>query len=645
MNCDAVQALLSEHMDGEYLTAAEIDSAQAHAAGCRVCSSFQERSGRVRTAVRIRPAEPIPDLTGPIMAAVVRERTRSPWGRHAGAPRRARARRSVRPARLLAAALAGMLVGSVVVGGPWQRTADPMAAAAVARTIRDVASSIEAFRGSYRIDERGLSADVPQRHLEMEVAFLAPQRFRLDVHDLTTYPSTAWTPTNLTYVEDMPATYREGPTGCPGDLAPGVCPPTRATVTRVSEFSAASPLPADLIVPIATFASARGVRVAGEERMLGRTTLRVELSFARAAPLFPFLRLGGTWRPFFAGDRVTLWLDTSSWYPVRYEVAPSADPARRAWEMRFGLAPEPQDVPVLVVTAEEVGQSPPASLFAIPGLARPNDVPLADAPERLGYTPATLTEPGRLGLVSLVAQPASPPGAPRSVIVYADGLDYLRLAENPDWHGSRPFGSVDAGAEEVVLPRGGVGFYEPAGDGQGRRLAIHSADTDLYLETNLARAELFSLASSIPVRGEELPSAWRSRTSGALTIERIAPRVALSMLGVGLPPELPDGYVTASAQRESKRSRVVGLTLTFRQRDTDAAGPPLTLHVEPHAGLPAASSAAQSTVTVGSVTGRWTPSRSLLEWSDRDSYRSLSGEIDLRALVSIAASTLEWPAQ
>jgi hypothetical protein len=638
VNCDAVQALLSVQMDGEYLTAAEVDGANRHTAGCAVCRSFEERSGRVRTAVRIRPAEAVPDLIGPIMAAIVRERIRPPRGRHAVAPAPARPRRYRRPARMLAAALTGVLVGSVLVGGPWQRPAGPIAAAAVARSIRDAAPSIEAFRGTYRIDEHGLSTDVPERHLEMEVAFLAPQRFRLDVHDLTTYPTAAWTPTNLTYVEDMPATYREGPTGCPSDLAPGVCPPTRATVTRVSEFSAATPLPADLILPIATFASARGVRVAGEEQMQGRTTLRVELSFARAAPLFPFLRLGGTWRPLFAGDRVTLWLDTTSWFPVRYEVAPSSDPARRPWEMRFGLSPEPARVPVLVVTAETVGQSPPASLFAIPGLARPDDVPLADAPERLGYTPATLTQPGRLGLVSVVAQPTSPPGAPRSVIVYADGLDYLRLGENPAWRGSRPFGPVDTSAEEVALPAGGVGFYEPAGDGQGRRLAIHSADTDLYLETNLARAELFSLASSIPVHGEELPPAWRTKTTGALTIERVGIRVALSALGLSVPPELPQGYVAASAQRESLRGRLVGLTLTFRQRDTDAAGPPLTLHVEPNAGLPPASSADQSSVTVGSVTGRWTPSRLLLEWSDRGSYRSLRGALDVRTLVAIAAS-------
>ena len=52
-----------------------------------------------------------------------------------------------------------------------------------------------AFAATFAVTEHGLSPDVPERQLRMDVAFLAPQRFRLDVHDETTYPSTRWTPT------------------------------------------------------------------------------------------------------------------------------------------------------------------------------------------------------------------------------------------------------------------------------------------------------------------------------------------------------------------------------------------------------------------------------------------------------------------
>jgi hypothetical protein len=642
VNCERVQALVSARMDGVYLTSSQAEATDVHVGGCARCRAFEERSARVRTAVRIRPAEQVPDLTAAIMDRVVRERSRAGRGRHADRPGSwpLRRRRSRGRGTLLAAALVGALIGSFLVGGPWQGPASrSVAVAAVARSIRDAAPSIDAFQGSYRIDERGLSPDVPERHLEMDVAFLAPQRFRLDVHDLTSYPTTAWTPTDLTYIEDMPSTYQSGPTGCPGDLPPDVCPPTRTTVSRASDLSAAAPLPADLILPIATFGSPHGVQVVGEEELDGHQALQVEMSFARAAPLFPFLRLGGTWRPFFAGDRVHLWLDTTSWAPIRYDVTPSNDPARRAWEMRFGLPPEAPNEPILQVAAESVSETPPpASLFEIPGLGTPEQVPLADAAQRLGYVPSLPTEPGGLGLVTVAVSGTSASRVPGSVVVYAAGLDYLRLGEDPGWKGPGPFGPLDESSQRIVLPGGGVAFYEPAGEGLGRRLAIHGPGTDLYLETNVPLPELLSIASSIPVRGEDFPGRWRVHSTGGLTMVRISPNDALKIAGLSALPQLPAGYRAESAQRESLHGALTGVTIRFRERDTDAAGPPLIFHVEPRRSLPPPSSAAQSRVEMGTITGRWTPSRSLLEWADRGAYWSLQGDVDLRTLVSIGSS-------
>jgi hypothetical protein len=642
VNCDRVQALVSARMDGVYLTASQREATDVHLDGCARCRAFEDRSARVRTAVRIRPAERVPDLTGAIMDAVVRERSRPGRGRRAKRPISwaTRPPRNRRRGTVLAAALAGALVGSLLVGGPWQGPASrPVAVAAVARSIRDSAPSIDAFQGTYRIEERGLSRDVPERHLEMDVAFLAPQRFRLDVRDLTTYPTRAWTPTDLTYIEDMPSTYRSGPTGCPGDLPPHVCPPTRTTVSRTSDHSAAAPLPVDLILPIATFGSPHGVQVVGEEELNGHHALGVEMSFARAAPLFPFLRLGGTWRPFFDGDRVRLWLDTTTWAPITYGVTPSNDPARRAWEMRFGLPPEAPNDPILEVTAESVAETPPpVSMFDIPGLGTPEHVPLADAVEHLGYVPAVPTEPGALGLVGVVVVGPSVSPAPGSVVVYAAGLDYLRLGEDPGWKGPGPFGPLDESSQRIVLPGGGVAFYEPAGEGLGKRLAIHGPGTDLYLETNVALPELLSIASSIPVRGEDFPGGWRVHHTGELTVVRIPPSDALSIAGLSALPQLPEGYREESAQRESLHGTLAGVTMRFRERDTDAAGPPLILHMEPRRSLPPASSADQSRVEVGMITGRWTPSRSLLEWADRGAYWSLQGDVDLRTLLSIGSS-------
>ena len=635
MNCGRAQSLLSSRMDGEHLSSLERARIDAHVSHCAACQGFEERAARVRTAIRIRPAERIPDLTDEIMARVALEAAHPTGGR---APRR-RSRRWKRSLPAIAAALAGMLVGSLIVGGPWPSGRRQASAASIARQIRSVAPSIDAFQGSYLIHEHGLAPDLPDRQLQMDVAFLAPQRFRLDIRDLTVYPSTAWTPTDLTYIEDMPATYRSGPTGCPAMLPPEDCPPTRTTITTSSPYSAAAPLPADLIVPIATFGSVDGILVVGEEDVDGRRALRVEMSFARAAPLFPFLRLGGTWRPVFEGDRVVVWLDTAGWFPVRYEVLPSPDPERRSWEMRYGLPHERADAPIFAVELAAVSDAAPdPASFAIPGLRRSDDVPLADARERLGYVPVVPADTGHLELVSLVA-PSEAPVSPSSVLLYAAGLDYLRVGEDPSWTKAGPFGPVAADAQPVSLPGGGVGLYEPAGDGFGRRLAIHAADTDLFLETNLPRDELFSIASSLPMRVAILPDSWRIARAGPLTIERIPEDEALSGVGLpAVPAGLPLGYVVSSATRTSLDGIVVGTTLTFRQRETDAAGPPLTLHAATTSAPPRAAAGDQVRVMIGSLPGRWTPSISLLEWEANGGYRSLRGDVSLRILLGIASS-------
>ena len=75
--------------------------------------------------------------------------------------------------------------------------------------------------------------------------------------------------------------------------------------------------------------------------MLGRPAVRVEVPFERAEPLFPFLSIGGDWRPFFPNDRVRIWLDERNWFPLRWNVYPATGAERDAWALRFGLPDEP----------------------------------------------------------------------------------------------------------------------------------------------------------------------------------------------------------------------------------------------------------------------------------------------------------------
>jgi hypothetical protein len=633
VNCDRIQALLSDRLGGEHLDAPTAERVDDHAAGCVRCSAFLDASQRARVALRIRPADRVPDLVDPIMQAI-RNEGRGP-ARIAYDPRGG----SRRPWGLVAAVVVGALVGSLLVGGP-VRPPDrgPTAIAAVIRGVRAAAPSLDAFRATYTIHESDPASEVPSRSLEMDVAFLAPQRFRLEISDLTEYPSAAWTPTDILYVEDAPATYVEGPTGCPAELGPGVCPATRTTVTTSSEYAAAAPLPADLILPLATFGSAQGIEVIGPDVVEGRPATQVEMTFARATPLFPFLRLGGSWRPYFPGDRVRLWLDTASWLPLRFAVWPSSDPERASWSMRFGRAVEPVDEPILDVRLVGVeGSRPDPSLFAIPGVAAAESLPLPALAARAGFLPNTPTAPGDLRL-SEALLPSSPgAAAPASLLVYTDGLDYLRIAEDPGWTGPGPFGPVDATAQAVRLGGVGVGVYEPAGDGLGRRLAIHGEQTDLFLESNLPRDRLLSIAASLTLRGRPLPRSWRVNGSGGVRLARVGIERAASVAGLDpFPSILPEGYVVASAWIERVAGTPTSVTIRLRQRDMDEAGPPLTLHVEPGGAFPIATSAGQVRVRFGPFEGRWTPTDQQLGWEADGGYRSLTGSLDLSSMVTVA---------
>ena len=63
------------------------------------------------------------------------------------------------------------------------------------------------------------------------------------------------------------------------------------------------PAPTDLILPVASLADTNQLQVVGGGTVLGRDAIEVRLPFEQAEPLFPFLSLGGSWRPFFPKDR------------------------------------------------------------------------------------------------------------------------------------------------------------------------------------------------------------------------------------------------------------------------------------------------------------------------------------------------------
>jgi outer membrane lipoprotein-sorting protein len=634
VNCERAQAAMSERMDGERLPGRIAAAVDAHAAGCADCRTFAERSAHLRSVVRIRPAERIPDLVEPIMARVARS---APAGRRLA--RRPAGSRSLGP--VAAALVVGIVAGSVVVGGPWQDRGTRTTATAgdVGRGVRAAARHVEAYHAVFAITERGLAASVPTRSLEAQLWFSAPGRYRLDVRDSTSYPSDAWTPTDLTYVEDGSATLLSGPTGCAATVSSTRCLPTRPLSQERSPYSTTAPLAADLVVPLDVLANPRGLIVERTGTVLGRRAVLVQMSFARAKPLFPFLQLGGVWRPFFDQDRVELWVDAADWSPLRWTVYPSEDAARADWELRFGLAPDPLGIPILDVIATQSDHvRPPADRFALAGPSP--EVPLDELGARLGFHPVMPATKDDLRLTGAAAPPAAV-GAPQSLLTYSRGLTYLRVGERRHWAGSQPFGPVSADAEQVPVGDG-VAYYEPAAGDLGRRLAIHTPDTNIYLETNLPRDELLAVAASLPLAGTELPLEWRVQhvANARTTRLTLAQAKARTSFAFDVPATLPGGYVLASVQHAVVRG-VESVTIDLRQPDSDLGAGPIRIHLEAATALPPAASADQVTVPLGDVVARWIPAQWRLEWVVDGVYRSADGPgVDPRILADVA-STIE----
>jgi len=502
VTCERAQAALSARLDGERLPARVAGEVDEHVARCAACTAFVAGSERLRRAVRIRAAEDVPDLVEPIMTAVATlprpRRLPRPGGRRATGARRP----SWAP--VAAALVVGLVAGSIAVGGPLRNPRDePAEAARIVRGIRVAARRLSAYQARYTVVEHGMPG-VDTRTFAMDVAFRAPERYRLDVRDLTTYP-TGWGPTDLTFVQDGTATYRRGPLPCPAVIGPGACLLARGSTTIARSYEPEAPLAADLILPIDVLGSPGRVRVVATGSVLGRPAVEVATTFDRAQALFPFRTLGGTWRAIFPGDRVTIWLDADRWFALRASVYPVDDAERRAWEPRFGLGPEDPATPILDVAATSIRTStPPPGTFAMPGGTAPDVAAASAVARRLGARPVTPTYTAGLERTSTVLPPAGGSSGGQALLTYTSGLSYLRVTEGEAPTGTTAVTALGPTTETIQLSNG-TAYYLPASESRGRRLTIHTSDGDLLLETNLPREDLLRIAATLPIRAEAFP--------------------------------------------------------------------------------------------------------------------------------------------
>jgi hypothetical protein len=619
---------------------------RAHVDACEVCSGFERGAWRLRDLTRFEIAPEVPDLTSQIMTTVRREP--ATWRRRPAplrpVPRPVARRQGWIPQAAVVALLVGFAVGTILSWGgvvPRSKGLSPALAEEIPRRLLGAAQDLRGYRATFDIVERNWTGKVPERTFRADVAFRAPEGFRVRVRDATRYPKGDWPRNDLELVTDGRSWRATGPEACPRGALPEcgeVIPVTRA-VTGRAPFEASTAMPTDVIVPMTVLAASGRVQVIGEGPAAGRDAVAVRMDAGDASPLFRYLHFLGSWRPFYPQDRVVVWLDRATWFPVRYEVLPAPGEERAAWAAQNGLPAEPPGRAVFEAEVRSLSTAvPPTSAFRVSPGPDPVDQGFRAGPTGRGFQPTWLDalRPWRAGsFVRTAARPFT-----QSVTAYARGLSWLTVTRVARWTQDRAFG-VGPFAEPVPLPSGGVGLYEPASDTEPRRIAFHTGAGELLLATNLPRATLERIAGSLPVRVLDVPGSWRiHRWAGGVVEDGLSPDDAVGRAGfdVRLPDDLPDAYRATSA-RLIRTPGERTITIIYRRPAAELGGAGLILTQAQGQTVAPPTEAGVVAIAVGDAIGRWTPTQHLLEWMDDGVYRAVSSStLDLGTLVRVARS-------
>lgn len=634
MRCETAELELSARLDGAADRALDAEL-ESHLATCERCRAFSAGTDDLRRAVRMEPVGPVPDLVPRIVDALERERPRTITRRRA---------------RLRAATvfLAGAAASAVVLGGfPGLRPGLPPALAKrdIPRLVTEASMDVDSYRATLDIVERNFHPGVGERRFEATIAFESPERFRADVKDVSNYPSKQWPRNDVRLVVDASRFLVEGPQVCPRESLPAC--PVRGRETRAARgrepFDGDTPLPSDIIVPVRTLSDTSHASVETRSRAFGRDVVEVTLPYRDAAPLFAYLHAAGSWRPFFPLDPVTVTLDRATWLPLGYEVRASDSAERASWAARNSLSRDDsgQQLFAARVRSFATGVRHPRGTFDAAAEdahdAGFRDVDFGDLSSAAGFEPS---EPGNVAGLRPYRAGTFAHGHPGEIVTtYARGLAWVRIRETRSWDEPTLFGDVSALAYPIGLNEG-TAYAEPGTADRGHRLSIHGDDRDVYIESNLTYPGSFAPTS---FDGREVPREWLRRTSpdGIVreqlwSIDRARELAPFLLVPAGLPPEyrLTMQVTTAGGRR--------GITLYYRRfMEPDGIG--VRIHLAPDEALPPPLDPDTFAVRVRGVVGRYTPSRSELEWVSEGTYASVAARgFDLAGLVEIAES-LEPP--
>lgn len=587
------RAELSARLDGELdqETNALVDE---HLLECAECRAYESAQHKLRRTLRLFPADPTPDVAPAVMAAVG-ARAINPW-----------------PVRIRLASLSGIAAALLILAtslpvldsGP--QIAD---AQEISRRVLAAARELDTYRATFEIVERGWHPDLQERRFRADVWYRAPESLRIRVRDRTAYPSGSWPVNDVDLIATPSRSWIREPYACPPEALPGCAVGTGTDEMRVvnrQPFDGTSTAPGDIVVPLETLAEADAFTVEGTATVAGRSAYRIQLSYLEAFPLIDALQAGGLWAPVLPLDRIKVWIDRETWFPLRFEVHRPGD-----------------RTPRLEVTARRFEQPDriDAAIFDAPlsGVVRDGGFKGTNAPEAPAPAYTAGLSPYRSGTLA----------GRTSLVSYSRGMTYLKLIRRP---ATSP--DITDASEVVELRPGSFGYYRPAGSGLPRAVDIYGRGDHIRIESNLRRDELMRVAASVPVDGR---APTRVKAGGAVNI-RLEPNAAAAISFALQPSRLPPGYrmLSATLRRIPDGDE---LSIVYSGSQSTPEGAQIRLFQSVRIAQLPPSSEDLVAVNVDGSPGRWSIERGELEWIDRGVYRSIaSPSFDLGTMLDIAGS-------
>ena len=205
----------------------------------------------------------------------------------------------------------------------------------------------------------------------------------------------------------------------------------------------------------------------------------------------------------------------------------------------------------------------------------------------------------------------------RWVMSWSSGMTWLKVTGTKSKDPVLP-----ASAEEISLDNGGWAYYQPASETLKRRVEVNASDRHLYLESNLSRAELLAVASSLDARGERLPrTVVRTRDS---IVRRLDVQTLSRISFVKEPAKLPEGYRPSAAVLSKSNTSGKSVTVYYRGLEAEYEGDGIRVSHSPSIKNLVPTSEPSQLYELDGEEARWLLNRGQLEWIDEGVYRSVT---------------------